>query len=191
MEIGPDVLISSRVAVVGRDHRFEDPTLTVYWSGRRSGVLSRPLRGTTSSGSARSLWGPAELEEVASSVPAPLSHKTYRRSRSALVYLPRRSVHDSLGSAGMTAATSVLTSVPFPRPHASIGATYPRVAAIPPALSICGTMEDVGHEERVARSTTRRIPAKRTTGRFRVGAAESLGPNRSALSGLSLASGPL
>lgn len=34
LEIGPDVLISSQVAVVGRDHRFDDPTLTIYWAGR-------------------------------------------------------------------------------------------------------------------------------------------------------------
>lgn len=34
LEIGPDVLISSQVAVVGKDHRFDDPTRTVYWAGR-------------------------------------------------------------------------------------------------------------------------------------------------------------
>lgn len=34
LEIGPDVLISSRVAVVGRDHRFDDPTHSIYWAGR-------------------------------------------------------------------------------------------------------------------------------------------------------------
>jgi len=34
LEVGPDVLISSQVAVVGRDHRFDDPTRTVYWAGR-------------------------------------------------------------------------------------------------------------------------------------------------------------
>ena len=34
LTIGPGVLISSRVAIVGRDHRFDDPARTVYWSGR-------------------------------------------------------------------------------------------------------------------------------------------------------------
>lgn len=34
LEIGPEVLISSQVAVVGRDHRFDDPTRSVYWAGR-------------------------------------------------------------------------------------------------------------------------------------------------------------
>jgi acetyltransferase-like isoleucine patch superfamily enzyme len=34
VKIGPDVLISSRVAIVGRDHRFDDPARSVYWAGR-------------------------------------------------------------------------------------------------------------------------------------------------------------
>ena len=34
LEIGPEVLISSQVAIVGRDHRFDDPTRSVYWAGR-------------------------------------------------------------------------------------------------------------------------------------------------------------
>src|ERR671920_2580867 len=32
--IGDDVLISSRVGIVGRDHRMDDPTKTIYWAGR-------------------------------------------------------------------------------------------------------------------------------------------------------------
>ncbi len=31
---GSDILISSRVAIVGRDHAFEDPKRSVYWGGR-------------------------------------------------------------------------------------------------------------------------------------------------------------
>jgi chloramphenicol O-acetyltransferase type B len=31
---GSDVLISSRVAMVGRDHRFDDPDVTIFWAGR-------------------------------------------------------------------------------------------------------------------------------------------------------------
>jgi len=34
LEIGPDVLISSRVAMVGRDHRFDNPSQSVFWAGR-------------------------------------------------------------------------------------------------------------------------------------------------------------
>jgi acetyltransferase-like isoleucine patch superfamily enzyme len=34
LEIGGEVLISSRVAIVGRDHRFDDPHHSVYWAGR-------------------------------------------------------------------------------------------------------------------------------------------------------------
>ena len=34
LEVGSDVLISSRVSVVGNDHRFGDPTKSVYWAGR-------------------------------------------------------------------------------------------------------------------------------------------------------------
>jgi acetyltransferase-like isoleucine patch superfamily enzyme len=34
LTIGDDVLISSRVAVVARDHRFDDPARSVFWSGR-------------------------------------------------------------------------------------------------------------------------------------------------------------
>jgi acetyltransferase-like isoleucine patch superfamily enzyme/glycosyltransferase involved in cell wall biosynthesis len=34
LEAGSDILISSRVAFVGDDHRFDDPTSSVYWSGR-------------------------------------------------------------------------------------------------------------------------------------------------------------
>lgn len=34
LEVGPDVLISSRVAVVGRDHSFDDPERSVFWAGR-------------------------------------------------------------------------------------------------------------------------------------------------------------
>lgn len=34
LRIGPGVLISSRVAIVGRDHRFDDRNRSVYWSGR-------------------------------------------------------------------------------------------------------------------------------------------------------------
>lgn len=34
LEIGSDVLISSRVAVIGNDHRFDDVRTTVYWAGR-------------------------------------------------------------------------------------------------------------------------------------------------------------
>lgn len=32
--IGDDVLISSSVAVVGNDHRFDNPATTVFWQGR-------------------------------------------------------------------------------------------------------------------------------------------------------------
>ena len=31
---GSDILISSRVAIVGRDHAFDDPERSVYWEGR-------------------------------------------------------------------------------------------------------------------------------------------------------------
>ncbi len=34
LEIGDDVLISSLVSFVGNDHRFDDPSQTVYWAGR-------------------------------------------------------------------------------------------------------------------------------------------------------------
>lgn len=34
LEAGSDILISSKVAFVGNDHRFEDPTKTIFWSGR-------------------------------------------------------------------------------------------------------------------------------------------------------------
>lgn len=34
---GSDILISSRVAIVGRDHVLDDPDRPVYWSGRRDG----------------------------------------------------------------------------------------------------------------------------------------------------------
>lgn len=34
LEIGSEVLISSRVAIIGRDHRFDDPSTSVYWAGR-------------------------------------------------------------------------------------------------------------------------------------------------------------
>ncbi|MBL1262365.1 acyltransferase [Methylomicrobium sp. RS1] len=34
VSVGDDVLISSNVAFVGNDHRFDDPTLTVYAQGR-------------------------------------------------------------------------------------------------------------------------------------------------------------
>ena len=34
VEIGDDVLISSRVSFVGNDHRFDNPELSVFWSGR-------------------------------------------------------------------------------------------------------------------------------------------------------------
>lgn len=33
---GDDVLISSRVAIVGNDHRFDDPTTTVFANGRNA-----------------------------------------------------------------------------------------------------------------------------------------------------------
>lgn len=39
LEVGPDVLISSRVAFVGRDHRFDDPSKSVFWTGRAPGGL--------------------------------------------------------------------------------------------------------------------------------------------------------
>jgi len=34
LTVGDDVLISSGVAIVGNDHRFDDPTVTVFWQGR-------------------------------------------------------------------------------------------------------------------------------------------------------------
>lgn len=34
LRVGSDVLISSRVAVIGNDHRFDDTDQTVYWAGR-------------------------------------------------------------------------------------------------------------------------------------------------------------
>jgi acetyltransferase-like isoleucine patch superfamily enzyme len=34
LEVGSDVLISSKVSFVGNDHRFDDPTKTVFWTGR-------------------------------------------------------------------------------------------------------------------------------------------------------------
>ena len=33
---GSDILISSRVSIVGNDHRFDNPAKSVYWSGRCS-----------------------------------------------------------------------------------------------------------------------------------------------------------
>lgn len=35
LEVGDDVLISSRVAFISDDHKFEDPNTTVFWNGRR------------------------------------------------------------------------------------------------------------------------------------------------------------
>lgn len=34
LNVGSDVLISSKVSIVGNDHRFDDPTKSIYWSGR-------------------------------------------------------------------------------------------------------------------------------------------------------------
>ncbi len=34
LKVGSDVLISSRVSIVGNDHRFDDPSCTVFWAGR-------------------------------------------------------------------------------------------------------------------------------------------------------------
>lgn len=34
LEVGSNVLISSRVSIVGDDHRFDDPTKSIYWAGR-------------------------------------------------------------------------------------------------------------------------------------------------------------
>ena len=34
LEVGSDVLISSRVSIVGNDHRFDDPTKSIFWAGR-------------------------------------------------------------------------------------------------------------------------------------------------------------
>ena len=34
LTVGSDVLFSSGVAVIGDDHRFDDPDVTVYWNGR-------------------------------------------------------------------------------------------------------------------------------------------------------------
>lgn len=34
VEVGPDVLISSRVSFISNDHAFDDPTKTVYYGGR-------------------------------------------------------------------------------------------------------------------------------------------------------------
>lgn len=36
LHVGSDVLISSRVAIVGNDHTFDVRGTTIYWSGRRS-----------------------------------------------------------------------------------------------------------------------------------------------------------
>ncbi len=35
LTVGDDVLISSRVAFISDDHKFEDPDTTVFWNGRR------------------------------------------------------------------------------------------------------------------------------------------------------------
>ncbi len=32
--VGSDVLISSRVAIIGNDHRFDDPDTSIFWAGR-------------------------------------------------------------------------------------------------------------------------------------------------------------
>lgn len=34
LEIDGDVLISSRVSIIGNDHEFDDPGKTIYWAGR-------------------------------------------------------------------------------------------------------------------------------------------------------------
>lgn len=34
LEIGDDVLISSRVSFISDDHRFDDPQTTIFWNGR-------------------------------------------------------------------------------------------------------------------------------------------------------------
>jgi acetyltransferase-like isoleucine patch superfamily enzyme len=38
-----DILISSRVAIVGKDHIFDDPSRSVYWGGRAAGGEVRLL----------------------------------------------------------------------------------------------------------------------------------------------------
>lgn len=35
LTVGDDVLISSRVAFISDDHKFEDPSTTIFWNGRR------------------------------------------------------------------------------------------------------------------------------------------------------------
>jgi acetyltransferase-like isoleucine patch superfamily enzyme len=79
LEIGPDVLISSQVAVVGKDHRFDDPTRTVYWAGRLPA----------------SSLGHAGSEGAASSVPAPLLPVICRRIRYASASRLGRSGRDT------------------------------------------------------------------------------------------------
>ncbi|MGE0544875.1 MAG: DapH/DapD/GlmU-related protein [Dehalococcoidia bacterium] len=32
--VGPDVLFSSHVAIIGNDHSFDDPSSSIYWQGR-------------------------------------------------------------------------------------------------------------------------------------------------------------
>jgi acetyltransferase-like isoleucine patch superfamily enzyme len=34
LKVGSDVLISSRVSIIGNDHLFDNPTKSVYWAGR-------------------------------------------------------------------------------------------------------------------------------------------------------------
>jgi acetyltransferase-like isoleucine patch superfamily enzyme len=58
--IGPDVLISSRVAMIGRDHRIDDPDRTIYRAGRLSPV-EITLEGDNLVGFGVIVIGPARI----------------------------------------------------------------------------------------------------------------------------------
>lgn len=60
LEIGPDVLISSRVAVVGDDHPFHDPALTITEHARREGGAVR-ICGDNLIGHGTVIIGPAVI----------------------------------------------------------------------------------------------------------------------------------
>lgn len=60
LEVGSGVLISSRVAMVGRDHRFDDPDQTVFWAGRLPPVTIT-LEGDNLIGFGTIIIGPATI----------------------------------------------------------------------------------------------------------------------------------
>lgn len=58
--VGSDVLISSRVSIVGRDHRFDDPSTTVFWAGRLPAVTVT-IEGDNLIGFGTIIVGPATI----------------------------------------------------------------------------------------------------------------------------------